>query len=244
MCTLPDCAIPYGLCHCGCGRLTPIVRHTNTRIGRVKGQPTRCLKGHRSIGANPRRKPRSFDEDVAYFWSRFDRPSPDACWLWQGKHTTNGYGKHHFQRRSHATHRLAYILTHGPIPDTMQVGHNCPGGDNKRCGNPGHMLLLSPSEHGKDRVRKGQTATGDKNWTRTHPEKLRYGKDHWTNQHPEQVARGERGGLAVLTAEKVRAIRRSYAAGGIRQLDLAEQYGVAESNIYAIVHHKTWKHIT
>lgn len=35
-----------GLCGCGCGRRAPIAKMTNRRLGHVKGQPTRFLRGH------------------------------------------------------------------------------------------------------------------------------------------------------------------------------------------------------
>ena len=35
------------LCECGCGRPTPITKHTNTTRGLIKGQPSRYCRGHR-----------------------------------------------------------------------------------------------------------------------------------------------------------------------------------------------------
>jgi len=40
------CNIPEGYCHCGCGQKTKIATKTVTRLGLVKGQPTRFIKGH------------------------------------------------------------------------------------------------------------------------------------------------------------------------------------------------------
>jgi hypothetical protein len=39
---------PIKLCACGCGLSTPIATHTDTKHGRVKGQPTRFRNGHHS----------------------------------------------------------------------------------------------------------------------------------------------------------------------------------------------------
>ncbi len=54
------------------------------------------------------------------------------------------------------------------------------------------------------------------------------------------AARGERHGFAKLTVEDVRAIRARYALGGIRQEDLAQQYGVGHSAISNILLRQTW----
>ena len=35
-----------GLCQCGCGRPAPIAKMTNTRLGHIKGQPVRFIRGH------------------------------------------------------------------------------------------------------------------------------------------------------------------------------------------------------
>ena len=46
---------------------------------------------------------------------------------------------------------------------------------------------------------------------------------------------------AKLTVEKVREIRRRYAAGGISQEKLAKEYGVTLLSIGNIIRGKTWK---
>jgi hypothetical protein len=38
---------PTGLCECGCGQPTTIPDKTNRKLGRVKGQPMRFIRGHR-----------------------------------------------------------------------------------------------------------------------------------------------------------------------------------------------------
>lgn len=44
-----DVEIPYGYCHCGCGRSTKLSPVTNTHYGHIKDQPFRFLKGHHVI---------------------------------------------------------------------------------------------------------------------------------------------------------------------------------------------------
>ena len=38
--------IPKGLCHCGCGRPTPIASRNRKNLGWIKGEPLNYLKGH------------------------------------------------------------------------------------------------------------------------------------------------------------------------------------------------------
>jgi HNH endonuclease len=46
ICRDPNCKIPYGECHCGCGRKTKIAEHTWPSVGTTKGQPGKWLHGH------------------------------------------------------------------------------------------------------------------------------------------------------------------------------------------------------
>lgn len=46
MTTPQDQSIPAGLCQCGCGRETPLMRDSDITMGYVKGQPHRYLQGH------------------------------------------------------------------------------------------------------------------------------------------------------------------------------------------------------
>ena len=55
--------------------------------------------------------------------------------------------------------------------------------------------------------------------------------------------RGEKHPEAKLTADAVRSIRRKYARGGISQRKLAAKYGVSATQVRAIVHCKSWRHL-
>jgi HNH endonuclease len=93
---------------------------------------------------------------VELFWARVLKGEPDACWLWQGPKDKDGYG--HFQLRGKKTsaHRVAYLLTHGPIPSDQNVCHNCPGGDNPACCNPSHLWPGTQHQNVQDSIRKGR----------------------------------------------------------------------------------------
>ena len=56
---------------------------------------------------------------------------------------------------------------------------------------------------------------------------------------PSRYARGERQGLAKLTEEDVRAIRRSDEPYGV----LAKRHGVCLSSVANVKTHRTWRHV-
>lgn len=60
---------------------------------------------------------------------------------------------------------------------------------------------------------------------------------------PPLKARGERNAAATLTEQDVIAIRLAYQAGGVRQQDLADKYGVTSTSISNVVLRYTWSHV-
>lgn len=45
----PSSQIPYGRCHCGCGRMTSIAKQTRSGRGDVQGEPVRYVRGHAPV---------------------------------------------------------------------------------------------------------------------------------------------------------------------------------------------------
>lgn len=57
------------------------------------------------------------------------------------------------------------------------------------------------------------------------------------------MPRGETHCSAKLSAERVKAIRADYEAGGLSLSALARKHGSTMTNVFRIVHRRTWKHI-
>lgn len=161
VCNLPDCAIPYGLCHCGCGQPTGIVAATSRTRGWFAGEPKRYILNHHRRGKTlPGR------DDVSEFWKRTKRVG--RCLHWTGTRKPGGYGNAYFGGKMEGAHRVAYILAHGPIPPGMDVCHSCdkfyPVGDTtyRRCVDDTHLFLGTAEDNARDAVEKGRISRGSR----------------------------------------------------------------------------------
>lgn len=56
---------------------------------------------------------------------------PNGCLEWQGSRLPKGYGQIGVKGMPRLTHRVAWELANGPIPDGLNVLHHC---DNPPCG--------------------------------------------------------------------------------------------------------------
>ena len=70
---------------------------------------------------------------------------PNGCLIWTGAVAQRtGYGLKRHEGRLMGVHRVAYILSHGPIPDGMEVDHLC---FNRLCIEPDHLDLTTKREN-------------------------------------------------------------------------------------------------
>lgn len=94
-------------------------------------------------------------------WARTVRTAA-GCLEWQGAHDGKGYGQiSEAHGRKIRTHRAAWQLTHGPIPEGMWVLHRR---DNPPCCDPTHLFLGSAADNTADMVAKGR-ASGPSPWS-------------------------------------------------------------------------------
>ena len=88
--------------------------------------------------------------------------------------------------------------------------HGCHRCDNRKCVRPSHLFLGSPADNMRDMAEKGRSLAGSRN--------------------PN----------SKLTEEQVADIRHRYAAGGVTQRELADEFGVVEGCIWNIVHNRVY----
>lgn len=150
-------------------------------------------------------------------WSHVILSRNGRCLEWRGAVTENGYGRINVKGQVQRTHRVAYELYVGPIPEGMMVCHHC---DNRPCCNPGHLFLGTPKQNTDDMVDKGR-------------------HESWMI---EADTAGERNPRAKLTTSAVRKIRQAYANGRTLK-QIAKCYGVHFDTISKIVNRVTWAHI-
>ena len=159
-------------------------------------------------------------KDIARFWSRVStRRKGAGCWEWQGSCNTFGYGTVPTQSgKCYCAHRVAAYLAE--LVDSPAAPKDRRGGgfilhqcDNPKCCNPAHMRIGTFSQNQKESYERER---------RTAP-------------------RGSNSANSKLTPEQVASIRATYAAGEVRQVDLAAQYGVCQRTISMIVRKETYK---
>ncbi len=194
------------------------------REGRGRYCSKACFDTHRRIAIEDK------------YRARVVQHGPDECWGWNGTHDPDGYGTMPgmgIRARPPRAHRVSWEIYRGSIPPKMQVLHTC---DVRDCSNPAHLFLGTNADNMADRNAKGRQARGERSGSYL---------------HPDRVPRGEANGIAKLTAERVRTIRRRYVPrghvsaipDGASGRRLAIEYGVTPALISAVIHRRVWMHI-
>lgn len=175
------------------------------------------------------------------FWSKVDkdgpvpphRPNSGQCWTWTGSRQPRGYGTFGVGHKVELAHRISYRIEHGAVPARLHVLHAC---DNPPCVRPSHLFIGTQTENMQDAWQKGRA----KPPRQPRLDQRARGERNGAVLHPERLARGERNGMSRLTAEQATEMRASYLQGGIRQSDLAEEYGVSQGMASMVCRGVTW----
>lgn len=168
---------------------------------------------------------RTDSEMSEFLFSKIEIPAESECWLWTGGMDKDGYGQTHYCGKNVRTHRVAWLLRNGVIPDAMVVMHTC---DTPACINPDHLKLGTNQENTEDKMQKKRhrVASGD---------------DHYLRKNPSQRA-GDKCPSSKLNESAVRAILQKLA-NGMKQREIASELGVSRTAISAIATGRNWKHL-
>jgi len=156
-----------------------------------------------------------YEKDVARFWSYVDKQS--NCWLWMGSKNRSGYGTFWFMNECVTAHRFSAFISglvdsvHSP-KDRKQTGFILHQCDNPACVNPAHFKVGTYADNQREAYARNRRS----------------------------AYKGDRHVNAKLSRKDASEIRKRYAGGGVRQQDLAEQYGVSQRTISLIVRGETY----
>lgn len=147
------------------------------------------------------------------FWPKVDRSGgPASCWPWTAGTRPDGYGVFWIDGRMVAAHRIAWELTHGPIPEGNGYHGVCAlhGCDTPLCCNsehPDHLFLGTHAHNMADMAAKGRAT----NPVAEHHRRL----THCPQGHPYDDANTRylrRGSRACRACDRQRAAARRQAA--------------------------------
>lgn len=138
------------------------------------------------------------------------------CVEWPGSHYSFGHGRVELGRgRSVGAHRIVYAIALDISLDDLAGVVIRHTCDNPPCVSPAHLQSGTQRDNVQDMIDRGR------------------------------ASHGERHGMARLTAEQVRDIRRRHVPGVNRwhrgnTAELCAEFGISDSQLGAIVHGQRW----
>jgi hypothetical protein len=152
------------------------------------------------------------------FWAKVKKGDPGEYWPFIGHVGPGGYGAFSLSSKPKRAHRVAWLLTYGPIPQGegyhgMCVLHRC---DFRACCNPTHLFLGTQAQNNADRSAKGRSSRG----------------------HPTSGPRAR----ANLTEDQVRAAF-AMRASGILCPTVARHFSITVHQMRDIWRGRCWAHL-
>lgn len=91
---------------------------------------------------------------VAYAWlTSFCERQENGCLTYMRARSPHGYGVIRYDEKTWRTHRLAWHLVYGEIPQGLHLLHHC---DNPPCLEMTHLYLGTQRENMRDRLTRGR----------------------------------------------------------------------------------------
>ena len=148
------------------------------------------------------------------FWSKVEVAQPWECWGWKAGVDHHGYGQFSIDGHKNGSHRIAWQIINGDIPDGMYICHHC---DNPACTNPAHLFLGTAKDNASDRDQKGRGSGG------------------WSLKGGHVSAK--------LSDDEVVCILQMFD-DGVNRDEIADEFSTSRRNVDLIGARRTWRHIT
>lgn len=94
-------------------------------------------------------------KDIRRFFAKVGPPNEQGCREWAASRSTSrgNYGQFMLKGRPRGTHRMAWEIAFGSVPDGVFVCHHC---DNPPCVEPSHLFLGTSADNVIDMNAKGR----------------------------------------------------------------------------------------
>ena len=154
------------------------------------------------------------------FWEKVDiRDCTEECWNWTASTFSSGYGQFWDGCNNVYAHRMAYILTKGPISDELYVLHTC---NNPRCCSPNHLELGDQFNNMQYMVKCNRQIKGEN-----------HGMSVLTENQVRAIHR------LYSEQRKLHPLYKQWQITG----PIAKRFGIAKSTIDKILSGLLWRHI-